>query len=108
MQTKRFGRDIAYYHGDLVRWIVDMPTAHLVLPQSDNFIRSDFKPVTKELTKLKAKHGIGAVQIHIGEVVEKEGSLVIRPLKTRDCDGPTFKLEDIQALMFEGTDERVA
>lgn len=100
MKKAVFGNDIAYYNGNLIRWIVDMPKAHLILPEAKTFERSDFKPIDKELSKLKAKHGIGEVTIYIGTVVEEGKVLTIKPLKTRELKEPTFTLEDIKGFMF--------
>ena len=100
MKKAVFGNDIAYYNGNVIRWIVDMPKAHLILPPMSSFERSDFKPIEKELKKLKAKHGIGELVIYVGEVKHEGFDLVIKPQKTLEMKSPNLTLGDVKDFVL--------
>lgn len=100
MNKAVFGNDIAYYNGENIRWIVDMPTAHLVLEPAASFERSDFKPIEKELAKLKAKHGIGELVIYVGEVVVDGKRLIIKPQKTLVMQSPNLTLDAVKGFVL--------
>lgn len=100
MKKAVFGNDIAYYNGENIRWIVDMPKAHLILEPTSSFERSDFKPIEKELTKLKAKHGIGELVLYVGVVAVDGKNLIIKPQKSLELSSPNLTLEEVKAFVL--------